>query len=135
MWRFYIVVTVLRNHASFVKVARKKSIGVLWCLAWDVLKHCHTKQKDNLEIWVVLLNFSLELEISGTSVQGKMLLSVSSEDFLKGDDFDAVLAIWYFYYYGANASEAIEKIATDEKDYHKCSLGVIVCCIATVYYQ
>ena len=73
--------------------------------------------------------------MSGMSVQGKMLLSVSSKDFLSGDDFEAVSAIWYFYYYGANASEAIEKIATDEKDYHKCPLGVIVCCIATVYYQ
>ena len=45
---------------------------------------------------------------------------------------DAVLAIFLSYWYGANASEAVEKIATGEKDYHKCFLCVIVW-IATAY--
>ena len=36
------------------------------------------------------------------------------------------------YRYVANASEAVQKIATSEKDYHKCSLCAIVC-IATAY--
>ena len=31
------------------------------------------------------------------------------------------------YDYGANASEAVEKIAADQKDYHKFSSCVIIC--------
>ena len=50
-----------------------------------------------------------------------------SEDFLCGEDFDNVLAIFRSYRYGANAFEAFEKIAIDEKDNHKCSLSVKVC--------
>ena len=49
-----------------------------------------------------------------------------SEDFLCIDNFDAALAIFCSYCYCANASEAIENIATDEKDYRKCSLCVIL---------
>ena len=32
----------------------------------------------------------------------------------------------YIYHYGANASEAVKKIATDETYYDKCSFCVIV---------
>ena len=32
--------------------------------------------------------------------------------------------------YGANASEALQEIAADQQDYHKCSSCVIVCWIA-----
>ena len=39
------------------------------------------------------------------------------------------------YDYGENVSEPVEKIAAVEKDYHKCSFYVIVCCIATSYHQ
>ena len=55
-----------------------------------------------------------------------------SEDILCGDDFDTALAIFRFYYYSVNATVAVEKIATDEKDYHKCSIHVIIW-IATAY--
>ena len=54
-------------------------------------------------------------------------MAACSEDFLCGDDFDAVLAIFRSYGYGANAAEAVEKIVTDEKDYSKCSLCFTVC--------
>ena len=50
-----------------------------------------------------------------------------SKDFLRGDDFDAVLAIFRSYRYGENASEAVEEIVIDEKDYRKCSFCVTVC--------
>lgn len=36
-------------------------------------------------------------------------------------DIIAVLAILRSYGYGANASEAVEKITKDKKDHHKCS--------------
>ena len=58
-----------------------------------------------------------------------------SEDFHCGDDFDAVLALFRSSGYGENISEVVGKITTDEeKDYHKCSLCVIVC-IAIAYQK
>ena len=53
-------------------------------------------------------------------------MTAFSLDFLSGDNAKAFLAIFCFYDYSANASEAVEKIATDEKDYHKCSMCMIV---------
>ena len=61
-------------------------------------------------------------------------MAACSEDFLCEDDFNAALAIFRSYGYSANASVAVEKIATDEKDYRKCSLWVILW-IATAYQQ
>ena len=46
---------------------------------------------------------------------------------------EAVLAIFGCYDYGANVSEAVRKIATDQKDYHKCPSCAIVCRIAKIY--
>ena len=42
-----------------------------------------------------------------------------SENCHCGDDFDAVFTIFRSYRYGANASEAVDKITTEEKDYYK----------------
>ena len=61
-----------------------------------------------------------------------MKMAASNEDFLCGDDFGVVLAMSRSYCCGANASEAVDKISTGEKDYHKCSLSVRVR-IATAY--
>ena len=49
------------------------------------------------------------------------------EGLLNEIDFETVLAIFSRYDYGANGSEAAQKIATDQKDYQKCSSCVIVC--------
>ena len=62
-------------------------------------------------------------------------MAAVSEEFFSENDFEAVVATFCCYDYGANASEAIERIATDQKDYHKCSLCVIVCCITKTYHQ
>ena len=59
-------------------------------------------------------------------------MAASSEYFHCGDHFDAVLVIFRSHRYGANASKAVEKITTDEKYYHKCSMYVIVY-IVTAY--
>ena len=37
------------------------------------------------------------------------------------NDFEAVLATFCCYGHGAKASEAAQKIATDQKEYRKCS--------------
>ena len=42
------------------------------------------------------------------------------------NDFETVLDFFYCYGYGANAFEAVQRIATDKKDYCRCSLYVIV---------
>ena len=60
-----------------------------------------------------------------TSKQQKMVSFI--EEFLSENDFEAVLANFCCYDYGTNASEAVEKITTDQKDYHKCFSCVIVC--------
>ena len=44
------------------------------------------------------------------------------EDFFRADDFEALLPIFCSYDYGANTSDASQKISTDEKDYQKCAL-------------
>ena len=48
--------------------------------------------------------FLLKLKISVVAVQ---TVVVFNEDFLCGDDFEAVLAIFFCYDYGPNASEAV----------------------------
>ena len=51
----------------------------------------------------------------------------SCEELLSENDFHAVLATFCFYDHGANASKAVQKIATDQREYHKCSSWVIIC--------
>ena len=52
---------------------------------------------------------------------------VFCEEMISENKFQAVLATLCRYYYGANASEAVQKIATDQKEYRKCSLCVVIC--------
>ena len=83
-----------------------------------------------METRAVLLIFSLELEISVVAIQR---IHENSErrwltvEFLSENDFEAVLATFCCHDCGANASEAVQKIASDQKDYHKCSSCVIAC--------
>ena len=53
-------------------------------------------------------------------------MTACSEDFLCGDDFDAVLAIFRSYSYSANGSEGVKKIATDEEDCPEASTGGVL---------
>ena len=45
---------------------------------------------------------------------------------LSENDFEVILAT-FSYVHGANASEAVQKIATDQNEYRKCSSCVIIC--------
>ena len=49
------------------------------------------------------------------------------EELLSKNDFEAVLATFCCYDCGAKASEKVHKIATDQEEYRKCSLCVIIC--------
>ena len=49
------------------------------------------------------------------------------------NEFEAVLDSFCCYDHGAKASEAVQKIATDQKEYRKCFLCVIICSIVKTY--
>ena len=92
--------------------------------------HSQKKRKDSLGTRAVLLIFSLELEISGLAIQRIHQNSEKwwlCEELLGENDFEAVLATFCCHDYGANASEAVQKIAIYQKDYHKFSSCAIVC--------
>ena len=115
------------------------------CMVWDyktadtkILKrlselstgqeHSHKKQKDCLETWAVLLictNFKYlgwpYREYIKTAKNGGFY-----DELLSENDFEAVLATFCCYVNDVNASEAIQKIAKDQKDYYECSLCFIV---------
>ena len=95
------------------------------------MEHSHKKQKDSLETRAALLIILLELEISGVAVQSIHWKTAENgkfcEEMLSENDFEAVLATFCCYDHGAKASEAVQKIATDQKEYRKCSSCVIIC--------
>ena len=49
------------------------------------------------------------------------------EELFSENDFETVLITFCCYGYGVNTSEAVQKIATVQKEYHKCSPCVIMC--------
>ena len=55
------------------------------------------------------------------------------EELRSENNCEAVLATFCCYEYDANTSETVQKIATVQKDYHKCSWCVIVCWIVKIY--
>ena len=95
--------------------------------------HNHKKRKDSLENRAVLL-ISLELERSEVALQRIhqnskkwwLLWGIAQWKWL-------TLATFCCYDYGTNAFEVVQKIATDQEDFHKCSSCLIVCWIAKIY--
>ena len=55
------------------------------------------------------------------------------EELLSENDIEAALVTFCCYNHGAKASEAVQKIATDQKEHRKCSSCVIICWIAKIY--
>ena len=55
------------------------------------------------------------------------------QELLSKSDFEAVLANFCCCDHRAKTSEEIQKIATDQKEYCKCSLCAIICWIAKIY--
>ena len=47
-------------------------------------------------------------------------------ELLSENDFETVLATFCCHDYDAKASEAVEKTATNQKDYYKCSSCVLI---------
>ena len=93
-------------------------------------EYSHRKRKDSLKTRALLLIFSLELEISGVAIQRIQQNSKNvsfCEESHSENDFEVVLATFCCHDNGGSTSEAVPKIATDQKDYHKCSSSVRVC--------
>ena len=68
--------------------------------------------------------FSFELIISrvaGEKIQQNSENSGFCKELVSEYDFEAVLISFCCYDYSDKASEAVQKMATDQKDYHKCS--------------
>ena len=81
--------------------------------------HIHKKQKNSLETQVVLLIFSLELDIFGVVVKEYIKTAKNGsfcEELFSENDFQAVLANFCCHVYGANTSEAVQKIRTRTLD-------------------
>ena len=55
------------------------------------------------------------------------------DELLSENDFETVLATFCCYDHGSKDFEAVQKITTDQKEYRKSSLCVIICWIAKTY--
>ena len=79
-----------------------------------------------METRAILLIFLYFWSVCTKNTSKQQKKTAFSLNVLSGDNFEAVLAIFYSYDYCATASEGVEKIVTDEKDCHKCSVCMIV---------
>ena len=89
-----------------------------------------------LELWISSSTFRLNLKYLGCLYRQYIKTAKNGgfcEELVSENDFEAVLATFYCHDYGANASETVQKIATDQKDYHICSSCVTVCWITKIY--
>ena len=66
-------------------------------------------------------NFRLNLKYFGWTYREYIKTTKNGdfcEELLSENDFETILATFCCYDYGINASEAVQTIATDQKDYH-----------------
>lgn len=106
---------------------QKKTDGVIWLIVKMILLHFFIVIQTGNTICIFNIfpwtwTFS-DGPTGNTSNEQKY--DCFSKAFVGEDDFVVVLATFCFYYCGANGSESVEKIDTDQKEYHKSSLDVI----------
>ena len=94
-------------------------------MIFAVFNHSHKKRKDSLETQVVPLMIFSGVAIH--SMHQKEKNGNFCEELLSENKIEAVLTSFYCYDHGAKASEVVQKIATDQKEYRKCSSCVIIC--------
>ena len=107
-----------------------------FCLKIISLNQSHKKWKDSLEKPDMLLIFHINLKYLGWQYRAYIKTAKNGDfcqEFLNKSDFEAVLATFCCCNHGAKASEAVHKIATDQKEYRKCFLCVIICSIAQIH--
>ena len=133
-------------------------LGKIFWTAYDCSKYRKVSQLRSSHLWrnhllllslsIVIRNgkivrkrgpncyFHLNLKFLGghagnTSKQQKIVAFV--RNYLVKMTLKTVLFTFGCYDYGTNASEAVQKTASNRKEYHKCSLCVTVCWIAKIY--
>ena len=123
-----IIKEMLRR--DFFQEHQSKTCTVTW--------HSHDKRKDCIRpycwyfcwYWYCWYWFWNLLGDRTGFISKQQKMTAFSEDFHRENNFEIFLATFCCYGNDRNASEAVERIATDQKDYCKCSLCVTVCCIA-----
>ena len=95
------------------------------CNPW--FNHSHKKRKNSLETWGALLIFCLNLKYLGWPYRAYIRTAKNGdfcEELLSENDFETVLATFCCYDHGAKASEAVQKIAIDQKSIAKAPRGL-----------
>ena len=90
--------------------------------------HSHKKRKYSLETRAVLFIFTLELEVLGWPYRTYIKTAENGdlcEEYLGENDFETDLATFCCYGQGTKASEAVKKIATDQKEYRNALLVLL----------
>ena len=101
-------------------------------LAISIMRNRKIVWKQGPYCWYFRLNLEYLWWLYGvyikTAKNGDFCEELPSEN-----DFEAVLVTFRCYDHGAKTSEAVQKIVTAQKEYHKCSLWVIICWRAKIY--
>ena len=98
--------------------------------------HSHKKRIDILEHRPYCWYFCLKLKYLGWLYKAYIKTTKNGdfcEELLSKNDFKNILATFHCYGHGTKTSEAVQKIATDLKEYRKCSSCVITCWIVKIY--
>ena len=142
----------LKNRESQKKKEKKSQFSynlydvyVVFC--YEILSFYQDFKSENLCFFRVIRNrkivwkngkfyLSLNLKYLGWSYKEYIKTAKNGgfcEELLSKNDFEAVLATFFCCGYSANGSKAVQKIASDQKGYHKCSLCVTICWTAKIY--
>ena len=124
--------------ASLVKITSPKyQVSYTLRRATNNFYHSHKRRKDSLKTRAVLLISSLSnLKYLGWPYRTYIKTAKNGdfrEELVSENDFGTVLTTFCCYGLDAMASEAVQKIAADKKQYRKCSSSVIICWIGKIY--
>ena len=82
-------------------------------------------RKKNSSVFNLTCNLKPETFDHGIFLYKVHELLLITLQLLSKNDFETILATFCCYDHGAKASEAVQKIGTDKKEYRKCSLCVM----------
>ena len=119
----FSLISVMENRLFSWKPA--SSASTVTELAVTVIRNCE-RYFGNTSCWYFCLNLKYLGWPYRVYIKTAKNGGFCEECFIE-NDFKAVLATFYCYKYGANTSEAVQIIATNQKDYHKYSSCVLIC--------
>ena len=124
--------------ASLVKITSPKyQVSYTLRRATNNFYHSHKRRKDSLKTRAVLLISSLSnLKYLGWPYRTYIKTAKNGdlyEELLSENDLEDVLVTFCCYDHGAKTFGTVQRIATDQKEYRKCSSCVIICWIAKIY--